>query len=53
MENRNYTLVSISRKCGELLTKVKQREGVLKSFAVEKALIEKYPELAKEVGLLK
>ena len=53
MTAKEYTVVSISLECGKLLTKIKEKEGTLKAFAVEKALIEKYPELAKEVGLLK
>lgn len=51
MPPSKYKNIAISHKCNALLDLVKEKEGILKGFAVERALIEKYPELAKEVGL--
>lgn len=51
MAESKYRNVAVSLKCNELLNKLRAEKGLLKGMVVEQALIEKYPELAKEVGL--
>ena len=50
-KKQKYRMVAVSQKCGELLDEIYANNKTLKGYTVELALIEKYPEEAKRVGL--
>ena len=51
MAESKYKNVAVKKEVNDLLDKLRDEKGILKGIAVERALIEKYPKEAKEVGL--
>lgn len=51
MTERKTRPIAVTIQCAKLLDEVYEKEGIVRGKTIEKALIEKYPEIAKKVGL--